>query len=210
MALKDIVKDSGDEIYEEREAVAVFDDEKSLNAAVDELLQLGLSQSDMSLLADSERISEGAASTTSALEDDADVKRKGFVSSDSRVESMAALVGVPVYVAAAGAAAIVATGGAALIPTIAVVAGSGLTGGALGLVLARAFGKRHAGHIQDQIANGGLILWVHAPDPSKDRAIAEVLKRHSARDVHFHVVQRTWGVADIPLHDFNPDPLLKN
>ena len=201
--------DSGEHIYEEREAVAVFNDEKSLNAAVDELLQAGVPQEDLSLLADSARVQSGAV-TTEELEDKDGVERKAYVSSDSRVEGMAAMVGVPAYVAGAGAAAIVATGGAALIPTIAVVCGSGLTGGALGLVFARAFGRRHAERIQQQIQDGGLILWVHAADPAKDGKIVDILKRHSARDVHFHVVKRSWGVADVPLHNFNPDPLLES
>jgi hypothetical protein len=209
MALNGIENDSGEHAYEEREAVAVFDDEKSLNAAVDELFQVGVRQEDLSLLADSARVQSGSV-TTEELEDKDNVERKAFVSSDTRVEGLAALVGVPAYVAGAGAAAIVATGGAALIPTIAVVAGSGLTGGALGLVFARAFGRRHAERIQQQIADGGLILWVHAADPTNDAKIIEILKRHSARDVHVHVVKRSWGVADVPLHDFNPDPLLRS
>jgi hypothetical protein len=38
--------------YEEREAVAVFDNESSLNAAVDALMLAGLRQDDLSVLAD--------------------------------------------------------------------------------------------------------------------------------------------------------------
>jgi hypothetical protein len=56
---------------------------------------------------------------------------------------------------------------------------------------------------------GSLLLWVHAPDETKDAWILEILKRHGGRDAHFHVVHRTWGVADRPLHDVNPDPLLR-
>lgn len=199
---------SGDQTYEEREAVALFDDEKSLNAAVDALMQAGLRQEDMSLLAHSKRL-DGTFRSAEELEDRDDTARKAFVSDSSRTEGLAAIGAVPVLLAGMGAAAIVGTGGAALLPTIAITAGSTAAGGALGLVLARAFGRKHADHIQDQILNGGLLLWVHAPDTAKDATIVGILKANGARDVHFHVVTRSWGVADIPLHDFNPDPLLR-
>ena len=199
----------GEQIYQEREAVAVFDDEKSLHAAVDGLMQAGLRQEDMSLLADSEKLSQKGKQTVESLEDKDKVHRTAFVSSDSRTEGLAAVVGAPVYLAAVGAAAIAGTGGAALIPTIAVAVGSGAAAGGLGLLLARAFGRQHAERVHRQIANGGLILWVHAPDPGNDAKILEILRRHGGRDVHFHVVSRTWGLADRPLHDVNPDPLLR-
>jgi hypothetical protein len=199
----------GEQTYQEREAVAVFDDETSLHAAVDHLMQAGLRQEDMSVLADSEMLSRKGKQTVDNLEDKDNVHRAAFVSSDSRTEGLAALVGAPVYIAAVGAAAIAGTGGAALIPTIAVAVGSGAAAGGLGVLLARAFGRHHAERVHRQIANGGLLLWVHAPDQSNDARIIEILKRHGGRDVHFHVVNRTWGLADRPLHDVNPDPLLR-
>ncbi|MFT0890824.1 hypothetical protein [Pseudochelatococcus sp. G4_1912] len=198
-----------DEInYQEREAVAVFSDEASLNAAVDELMQLGLRQEDMSLLASTDKLPSGIS--TDKLEDADNVPHAAYVSPDSRTEGLAALVGGPAVMAGLGAAAIIGTGGAALIPTLCVTVGSTIAGGSLGLIMARAFGRKHAEHIQTQIMNGGLLLWVHAPESSNDAKIIEILKRNSGRDVHFHVVNRTWGVADVPLHSFNPDPLLSN
>ena len=47
--------DDGEETYQEREAVAIFDTEGSLNSAVDALMQAGWSQSDLSLLGNSDR-----------------------------------------------------------------------------------------------------------------------------------------------------------
>ncbi len=196
---------NGEQSYEEREAVAVFDSEASLRAAVDDLMQLGLRQEDMSVLAESSK----AAGPAEKLADAPGTPRAAYVTSDSRTEGLAGLVGLPVYLAGAGAAALAATGGMALVPAIAVAAGSGIAAGGFGLLLARAFGRRHAAYIQEQIENGGLILWVSAPDRSRDARIAEILTRHGGRDVHFHVVTRSWGVADVPLHDVQPDPLLR-
>lgn len=206
-------QDAGEEAVEEREIVGLFDDESSLNSAIDELMQIGLRPIDLSLLADSKALPESVKAVSPAareLEDRADVARAAYVSPDTRTEGLAALFGLPVYVAGAGTAAAAVLGGAALIPTIAVVAGVGVAGGVAGLLLARVFGRRHAQRIQDQIARGGLLLWVHAPDSSRDGKVCEVLRRHSARDVHVHTVKRSWGVADVPFYDASPDPFIKS
>lgn len=200
----------GDQTYEEREAVAIFHDEASLNKAVDELMQIGIRRQDLSLLADSKSV-PGRVTDAENAEDMNFAPHADYVSPESRTEGLAALVGVPVYVAGAGVAAVVATGGAAaLIPTLAVVAGSGLAAGAVGLILARVFGRHHAERVQDQIARGGLLLWVHLPDKERDSEVLEILHRNGADDVHIHVVQRSWGVSDVPMHDVEPDPLLRS
>ena len=193
--------------YEEREAVAVFDNESSLNAAVDALMLAGLRQDDLSVLADAGSLSAQAASN---LADKESTPRTEYVSPDSRTEGFAALAGGPALLGGLTAALVAGTGGAALIPTIAVAVGSTLAGGGLGLVLARAFGRKHAAFVGHQLKKGGLLLWVHAPDEAKDAEILQILKLHGGRDAHFHVVHRTWGVADRPLHDVNPDPFLRD
>jgi len=202
------VPNAGDEVsYQEREAVAIFDNERSLNAAVDDLMLAGLREHDLSVLADAAKLSfTGSASD---LADKDGTTRTVYVSPDSRTEGLAALAGSPALVGGFVAAFVAGTGGAALIPTIAVTAGSALAGGGIGLVLARVFGRKHASYVGHQLMKGGLLLWVHAPDEAKDAKILEILKRHGGRDAHFHVVQRTWGLADRPLHDVNPDPFLR-
>ncbi|PSJ60439.1 hypothetical protein [Pseudaminobacter soli (ex Li et al. 2025)] len=195
----------GDQTYEERDAVAIFHDEASLNKAIDELMQIGIRQDDLSLLADAKSV---PGKNAKSLENKDFVEDTNYVSPDSRTEGLAALAAVPVYVACAGVAA-VATGGASLIPTIALVAGSGVAAGAVGLMLARVFGRHHAERVQEQIAKGGLLLWVHLPDKKRDSKVTEILKRNGAKDVHLHVVKRSWGVSDVPLHDTEPDPFLR-
>ncbi|WP_428031168.1 hypothetical protein [Ancylobacter sp.] len=187
--------------YSEREAVAVFSTEAALHAAVDSLLQLGLEESDMSVLG-----AHGAFSLKplSEIEDSGDSVRSAYVPADDRAEGMAALVGSPALVAGLCAALVVGTGGAALIPAIAVTAGSTAAGGMVGLILARAFGRKHAAFIERQIGDGGLLLWVHAPDADKDAEIGEILTSKGGRDVHFHTVTRQWT-----LHGLQPDPLLR-
>ncbi|MBN9020424.1 MAG: hypothetical protein J0H11_23655 [Rhizobiales bacterium] len=197
---------SGEYTYEEREAVGIFSDEASLNAAVDALMQAGLRQEDMSVLGHSERL---AGMSVQQLEDRADAPRAAYSAPDARVEGLAALTGGPALVVGLGAAAVLGSAGAALIPTIAITAGSAAGSGAVGLLLARLFGRKHGRSVEDQIAAGGLLLWVHAADSADDEKILGILKSNGAKDVHVHVLTKNWGVDEVPLHDFNPDPLLK-
>ncbi|MPZ30871.1 MAG: hypothetical protein GEV13_07700 [Rhodospirillales bacterium] len=201
-------QNAGDNVsYREREAVAIFDNERSLNAAVDELMLAGLREDDLSVLADAAKLS--LTRSASDLADKDGAPRAVYVSPDARTEGLAALAGGPALLGGLTAALVAGTGGAALIPTIAVTVGSTLAGGGIGLVLARVFGRKHASYVGQQLMKGGLLLWVHAPDETEDAKILEILERHGGREVHFHVAHRTWGLADRPMHDVNPDPFLR-
>jgi hypothetical protein len=199
--------EEGEIHYQEREAVAAFDSEASLHAAVDALMQLGLRQNDMSVLGDAGKLPLVQPSHEPADRDS--TPKTNYSSPDSRTEGLAALAGGPALVGGFIAAAVAGTGGAALIPAIAITVGGTAVGGTMGVMLAWLFGRRHAAYVERQIRSGGLLLWVHVPDTDKDAKIVGILKSHGGRDVHFHVAHRTWGSADRPLHDFNPDPLLR-
>lgn len=199
--------EEGEVGYREREAVAVFDSETALNAAVDALMQYGLRQEDLSVLAPAEKLS--SSNPTTALEDKDDAARAAYVTPDSRVEGLAALTGGPALVTGLGAALVAGTVGLALIPTLAVTVGGAAATGSLGFMLSRVFGRKHAENIREQLANGGLLLWVHAPDSKDDAKILEILTQNGGRDAHVHVVHRNWGVDEVPFSSDQPDPLLK-
>lgn len=191
--------------YQEREAVAVFDSEAALNAAVDALTQFGVRQADLSVLAPSDKIS----APTSALEDSDSAPRAAFVTSDSRVEGAAALTGGPALITGLGAALVAGTVGVAMIPALAVTVGGALATGSAGFLLSRLFGRKHADAIHEQLKNGGLLLWVHAPEAKDDERILAILRDNGGRDAHVHVVHRRWGTDDVPFSADQPDPLLK-
>lgn len=190
--------------YQEREAVAVFDSEAALNAAVDALMQYGLQQEDMSVLAATQ-----SPTSTKSLEDKDDVARADYVTPDSRTEGVAALTGGPALITGLGAALVAGTVGVALIPAFALTIGGSLATGSAGFLLSRVFGRKHAAAIHQQLANGGLLLWVHAPDAKDDAKILDILKQNGGRDAHIHTVHRSWGVDDVPFSADQPDPLLK-
>lgn len=107
----------------------------------------------------------------------------------------------------AGAAAVVASGGA----LAAAIAGTILAGGAgagLGALLAGAVAHRHARRVEEQLAQGDLVLWVGIADEDAAKRAMAVLEKASARDVHVHAIERQWGPQDRPLSDARVDPFL--
>lgn len=204
----DLVKDSSDDFtYHEREATAVFPDEASLDRAVDALMQLGLRQEDMSVLAHSSQLS--ATRSAEQLADNSAADTTAFTSSDSMTEIRTAIVGAPALLVGLGAALAISTAGAALIPAFVVTTGGALVGGGAGMIFARIFGRKHADYINEQVNNGGVILWVHAPKNNQDQEILNILSENGGKDAHIHVVSRQWGISSIPFHDVQPDPLLR-
>jgi hypothetical protein len=80
----------------------------------------------------------------------------------------------------------VAAAGGTLAAIAAAAAVGGGIGGALGSLLARQIGTRHAQRIEEQLKHGGLLLWVRVWDVEGERRAVNILARHSGRDVHVH------------------------
>ena len=108
----------------------------------------------------------------------------------------------------AGAWAVAAAGGA-LAAAIGATLVGGAVGAGLGVLLLRAVARHHVDSAHEQLAQGGSILWVSTPDAAAEQRALQILQRCGGRSVHAHQVARDWGVADVPLHDFQPDPFLE-
>src|SRR5690606_33092936 len=120
------------------------------------------------------------------LEDDPDVPTRHYVGTDSRIEGEAAIVGGCVYASAVVAVGVVvATGGTAMQALIA-AAIVGAVAGAAGYALVRFLERRHSRHLKEQIARGGIPLWVRAEDAEHEERAIEILRRHGADHVHAH------------------------
>ncbi len=46
------------------------------------------------------------------------------------------------------------------------------------------------------------------PDQAAEDRAKAILQRCGGSAVHVHTIEREWGVADVPLHDAQPDPFL--
>lgn len=170
-----------------REAVAVFDDVAALETAIDALRMAGISRAQISLLAETDVVSEKLGSsfwTSKNLEDDPDAPRVDYVSQESLGAAEGGAVGALVYIGAVASA--IATATAPILVAVSAV-GLGATAGALiGGALARILGEDHADYLTRQIRRGGLVLWVRVFTPEQEARALEILRQASGRDVHVH------------------------
>lgn len=176
------------------EAVAVFRDPDSLQAAIDSLQENGFMHHEMSVLSDEKTVDEKLNHLyrrSSDRESDPDAPRTFFIPREVMGEAESVLIGVPFYVAATtGTVIAIASGGT--IPTAiaaAVLAGAG--GAALGSIMARYVAKNHKESIQSLMSDGGLVLWVHLRSPAQEQKAIDILSRNGGQNVHVH---------DIPLY----------
>jgi hypothetical protein len=174
-----------------REVVALFDSAENLQDAIDDLLTSGFDLADLSMLADLKEVERKLGrrlSGVAELDDNAAAPRAVYVSTDSIGVAQGALIGVAAYVGALAAAggAIAYGGGMAL-----AIACAALGGGCCALAgafLAGRVGARHARYLSEQLARGGLLLWVRAWEGQRERHAEDIMRRHAGRNVHAHLV----------------------
>jgi hypothetical protein len=82
---------------------------------------------------------------------------------------------------------VVASGGT-LTAVIAAAGMAGGTGGLIGSVLAKWVGDHHAHYLREQIEHGGQLLWVRTWNTEDEERAVEILKRHSASEIHVHAL----------------------
>jgi len=198
-------------IHTVREAVGVFHDVDSFEAAINELQSSGFDRSEISLLASEEAVTGKLGhvySSAEELEDAPDTPRAVYVGDDAVGQGQAAVIGGLFMLGTfAAIGAIVASGGTLAATIFAVTAGGG-GGGALGLAIAQRMGTHHADYISEQLSKGGLLLWVRTRDPEHEKLALEVLNTHGADDAHIHGFEPSHEPAANPLTGVNVDPFL--
>ncbi|HXG78082.1 MAG TPA: hypothetical protein VNJ31_01915 [Methyloceanibacter sp.] len=184
------------------EAVAVFHDVQSFQAAIDDLLLAGFDHGDLSVLAHEETVRSKLGReyrSTAEFEDDPEAPRIGFVPEETIGDAEGAVIGAGVYVPAIAGSLAVAASGGTLLGAFAAAAIAGGAGGLIGAVLARKIGKEHAKYLDTHLSRGGLLLWVRTRGADRERLALEILRRHSAEDVHLHnLPERAGKESDVP------------
>lgn len=170
-----------------REAMGVFKDEPSLEAAVDDLLMSGFDRSEISVLVGRGPVgpeSGAAADRAAEWACEPEAPSTAYVGNDARTQAKAAIVAGFGYLGAMVAIySVISSGGTVMAATVgAVIAGTvgGLIGGVISLILNR----HHAEYVRQQLACGGLRLWVHTADRDHETRACQILKFRAARDVH--------------------------
>ena len=172
-----------------REAVALFDDYADLVAAIEELELAGFDRAQISLMR-SCKAAEGwlghPIGDVRELEDEPTLPRGGWFDQHELSEAKAALAAGFAYVGSLLAiATMVALDSELLAILTAAVAGGGLAG-AGGLRISRLLGRRRIQELQEQLARGGILLWVETRNDMQERTAIATLAQHATRDVHVH------------------------
>jgi hypothetical protein len=165
-----------------REAVGVFDDPETLEGAVFALETHGFDRAAFSLLADEATVERKLGhryQRVAEMEDAPAAPRETFFSRVSRVE---AEFGLPIGLAFVGA--VVLAGIAGTLPVVIVAGG----GAAIGALLGGLMHHHHAQRTEEQLARGGLLLWVNVREAAQEKTAMEILRAHSAHDVHVHEI----------------------
>jgi orotate phosphoribosyltransferase-like protein len=173
------------------EAVGVFDAVDELDAAVEELRQAGFRRSEISLLASADAVERKLGhryERVEELEDNPDAPRKAYTTRESLGESESLMATSLTYLPALLAAGtVVASAGV----VAAAVTGAAVAGAAVATVLSHWMDKSHAEWLEEQLDRGGLLLWVRTATPEAEGKALEILRKHSAHDVHLHKLPRS-------------------
>ena len=170
-----------------REAVGIFETEKDLQAAIDELLSHGFDRSEVSVLAPVAAVEEKLGhrfQSVAEIEDDPETLTKAYIPIESIGDAEGAVIGSLMYVGAFAGIVLVASGGAFAAALAGLAVGG--AGTAIGAALARFMGQHHADYIADQLEKGGLLLWVRTWDRNDEEKAVKILAAHSGHDVHVH------------------------
>jgi hypothetical protein len=165
-----------------REIVAAFDTPEALDNAVFALETQGFDRAAFSVLATEETVNSTLGhryEQVKEVEDDPQTPREAFFSRMSRLEAEA--FPIPVL-ASLGWLSVAGIGG----PITAVVAAG--MGGLIGAVLSESIHHHHAMRVQEQLARGGLVLWVSARDEEAQEKALRILREQGAHDLHAHSV----------------------
>ncbi len=176
-------------VIEVPEAVGVFDTKEALQAAYYDLGLAGFSRYDISVLAGEETLKEKLGEffwRAADLADDPTAPRAAFVSEEAIGELEGAITGGFFFLGSFFAMFALLNPASTIAASIAAIAIGGSPALVLGAILARRVGKHHRDYYADQIAHGGLLLWVRVKDKDREALAVRILKEHSGRDVHVH------------------------
>jgi hypothetical protein len=162
-----------------REAVAVFDEPEALEDAISDLQSSGVDRADLSILAPASSADPRSGSDVQAGPHPSP-PREAVVSDTDLRQGRVLATGLAATIAGfAAAGATAATGGVAASVIAAATAAGGV--GIATTLIGRQLADEHTSFIEAQLARGGILLWVHVRDPHVEKAVLDVLRRHSTK-----------------------------
>jgi hypothetical protein len=195
-----------------REVTGVFNSERALQQAVDDLLLSGFDRGDIDRVATLDEITETLGAAYVASEELADIPqapRKPFFSTDDISAATAVVASVVASAAGLAAAFAVAASG---VESIWGILGAAIAGAAVGGIAALLVGQRLAPErsegLQPLMESRGLILWVRVRSPDREQKAVQILQEDGAHAVRVHEIEIAKTPDEIPLSNLRPDPWL--
>lgn len=194
-----------------REVTGVLHSRDELETAVGALLEAGFDRADIDIMAGADAVVEKLGGIYAPAEELADVPeapRRFFRAREDVTVPLAGAAGILTYIGATAAAlGVVASGGALAAAAVAAAAGGAAAGG-IGAMIARTLGREEARELEDQIALGGIVLWVRVRSPEREEKAQQVLRAHGAEAVRVHEIEVDKRFEDTPLDSLVLDPWL--
>lgn len=163
-----------------REAVALFADAERLQQAVSALRSHGFDHADLSFIAP-EALEERPDARAGRLAADPETPRDAAATDTDVRQARVLGTGMAATIAGFAAAGFtVATGGVMAAVILATSAAAGGVG-AIGALIGREIDRSEASYLDEQVARGGVLLWVRLPDAAAEQRAIEVLRRYSER-----------------------------
>ncbi|GAB4071408.1 hypothetical protein KHC28_03600 [Ancylobacter sonchi] len=174
-----------------KEAVGLFGSAQDLERAVKDLETAGFDRSELSILASEETVRRRLGRdwlATGELADPFAVPRASHEESESLAEARGGIVAAAAHVPATIGGVITAASGGVTLAIVAVALASCGVGGAVGLWLARLFGREHSAAMTGHLRDGGLLLWVYARDTTHEARALGILRAAGATAVYLHTL----------------------
>src|ERR1700730_2957392 len=188
------------------EIAGVFRRRDALEAAADALPLSGFDRADSDMLAGEdagERL--GVHSPVEELPDVPAVPRRPLIAREDLAQVLALVLGILIFIGAAAAAAVVISSGGSPLWTAAVAVVGAAAAGGVGVLIARALARRHAGELKAQVAVSDLVLRARVRSPEDEKKAQEILLGHGAEAVRPHEIEIEKPLEGLPLHSLRAD-----
>ena len=170
-----------------REVAGIFDSNTKLQAAINDLTLSHFQRHEINVLGSETAMKKIFA--TEALDpyqliDNPLTPRNFNITSEEKGVGEGVAIGSGIM--AGVLSALIAAGGVTISAAVPVAIVGGTVGAAFGELIATMIGDINASHLQKQLNQGGLILWVITTNKAKEDLACNILQKHAAQYVHIH------------------------
>ena len=180
-----------------REAVGIFFNADHLRDALKELLASGFGPNELGLLASEQVVARSLGdlyARTNRNPDSPQAPATEFVGEESAGDVTNTAGGSLFFVGTTGVVGVVVTSSAVLGGALFAAIGGIVGVGIVGALAAMMIHQSDAAHLQQQVDEGHILLFVRMADSSREQQAMNILTRHSAVDVKMYEVPAKLGI----------------